>query len=135
MNAYVGYRGNMTKVAMEHLRPASSLERLTFTDWSEITDEVIAKTTQRPDDPPDGPQLEEPEKGEQVQGDRPEPSPSAGEGVRPQVFAFPFPAQGLLPASVPASPMGTPMPSRRQSQPIEILIWVPPLVNIAVGKM
>ena len=37
--------GGVIKVAIEHLRPASSLERLTFI-WSEIMDEVIAKTTQ-----------------------------------------------------------------------------------------
>ena len=39
---YVAFRGNITKVAMEHMRHASALERLTAGDWEEVLNEVIA---------------------------------------------------------------------------------------------
>ena len=39
--AYVAYRGNVTKVAMEHLRHASALERLSASDWNDILQDVI----------------------------------------------------------------------------------------------
>ena len=40
--AYVSYRGNLTKCAMQHLRHASTLERLSGADWKEMLEEVIA---------------------------------------------------------------------------------------------
>ena len=49
--AYVAYGGNVTKVAMEHLRRASSLERLVASDWDAIVEDVInAVEDQHPDD-------------------------------------------------------------------------------------
>ena len=47
--AYVSYRGNLTKCAIEHLRPASTLERLAASDWSELLQEVIDATDDHPD--------------------------------------------------------------------------------------
>ena len=51
--AYVAYRGNLTKCALEHLRPASSLERLAMTEWEEILSEVIHATGPHEGEPPD----------------------------------------------------------------------------------
>ena len=41
MAGYVAYGGNVTKVAMEHLRHASALERLVAEDWGAIVEDVI----------------------------------------------------------------------------------------------
>ena len=50
--AYVAYRGNLTKCAVEHLRPASTLERLSAAEWEEILSEVI-RASGGPDEPPE----------------------------------------------------------------------------------
>ena len=34
--AYVTYRGNLTKCAMQHLRHATTLERLASTEWKDL---------------------------------------------------------------------------------------------------
>ena len=51
--AYVSYRGNLTKCSMEHLRPASTLERLVATEWEEIISEIINSTDETPSDSKD----------------------------------------------------------------------------------
>ena len=52
--AYVAYRGNLTKCAIEHLRPASTLERLSAAEWEEILSEVI-RASGGPDESPEDP--------------------------------------------------------------------------------
>ena len=42
---YVAYRGNCTKVAIEHIRHASTLERLAHEEWEAILEDVIQGTT------------------------------------------------------------------------------------------
>eukprot|EP00438_Fugacium_kawagutii_P022912 Skav224174 [mRNA] locus=scaffold2007:411362:424288:+ [translate_table: standard] len=41
MAVYLAYKGNITKVAIEHVRHASALERLVAEDWDAILDEVV----------------------------------------------------------------------------------------------
>ena len=58
--AYLAYRGNLTKCAMEHIRPASTLERLAMSEWEELLADVI-NASAGPDDEvqPDGPSEED----------------------------------------------------------------------------
>ena len=51
--AYVAYRGNLTKCAIEHLRPASTLERLSAAEWEKILSEAIHASG--PDELPEDP--------------------------------------------------------------------------------
>ncbi|CAE7790137.1 Mfsd6 [Symbiodinium sp. CCMP2592] len=41
-SCYVTARGTLTKVALEHVRPASTMERLASGDWAAALDEVVA---------------------------------------------------------------------------------------------
>ena len=131
--AYVAYKGNLTKCALEHLRPASSLERLAMTEWEEILSEAIHATGPHEgephgDDGDDGAEDPEvPDDGFEYEPTDVEPTPDE---VVPEeksktrqeqlTFPYPFQAQDLIPmmklASTPSSPMPSASPSRRTSQ-------------------
>jgi hypothetical protein len=75
---YVAFRGNITKVAMEHMRHASALERLTAGDWEEVLNEVIAanEDVAQPPALQDGAPLETvPELDDVERGDDGQPRP------------------------------------------------------------
>ena len=40
-NCYVTSRGTLTKVALEHVRPASAMERLSTGEWESVLQEVV----------------------------------------------------------------------------------------------
>ncbi|CAE7525014.1 tenm3 [Symbiodinium sp. CCMP2592] len=52
LSAYGAYRGNVTKVAIEHLRKASALERLAATDWAPALQTVLNEVTDAPEPVP-----------------------------------------------------------------------------------
>ncbi len=116
--AYVTYRGNLTKVAMEHLRPASTLERLTHSDWNDVIDEVLRTTTTTEaiaEGEEEGELSPNSKLGIETEEEDSEMVPTSPEGAEeavmeevrrqsvtsqretPMVFEFPYPAEGLLP--------------------------------------
>ena len=141
--AYVAYKGNLTKCALEHLRPASSLERLAMTEWEEILSEVIHATGPHEGEPPDDDEngAEDPDAPDDCFEYEPtdaEPTPDGlvleekSKTQQQLTFPYPFQAQDLIPmmklASTPSSPMPSASPSRRTSQssmPLQASIYVP----------
>ena len=104
--AYVAYGGNVTKVAMNHLRHASSLERLVASDWDAIVEDVInAVEDQHPDDQQEGDGIgEESYEPTEPPEEPPEVQPELrGESPTPAVV-YPFPYPAMMPALVQAAP-------------------------------
>jgi hypothetical protein len=132
--AYVSYRGNLTKCSMEHLRPASTLERLVATEWEEIISETINSTDETPSDskdpgvphkfPPgaDGLEPAVPEAAAAPQNDF-HSSSSAARGIQ---YPYPFSSQELYPllqvpsglsaGGAPIMSSALPTPSRTPSR-------------------
>eukprot|EP00435_Cladocopium_sp_Y103_P054053 s1186_g17.t1 len=105
--AYVSYRGNLTKCSIEHLRPASTLERLVATEWEEVISEMINSTDETlPDDNgedpgaphelPPGDEGFEPTVPEAVAAPQDDlhSSSSAARGIQ---YPYPFSSQELYP--------------------------------------
>ena len=55
----MAYKGNVAKVALEHLRHASALERLVSEDWDAVFQEVINAVD--PDDGEGHPEQDQPD--------------------------------------------------------------------------
>ena len=93
---YLGYRGNVTKSAPEHVRPASSLEQLSAEGWAAALDEILeqAPHPQPPaeDVPPPPPPSESVPPG-------PEPVPA---DIPPLLPALPSLADPILAIQAPA---------------------------------
>ena len=118
--AYVAYGGNVTKVAMEHLRHASSLERLVASDWDAIVEDVInAVDDQHPDEQQEGDGIgEESYEPTELPEEPPEVQPELhGETPTPAVV-YPFPYPAMMPALVQAAPCSSysSLPSRLASR-------------------
>ena len=133
---YVAFRGNITKVAMEHMRHASALERLASEEWEEILTDVINAVdgnSARPRLGGDGAEQESIEQeeatlpGQVVEEDVATLPGDAGASRRTSaapshntvVFPYPFPAEFMRPtpaaSSVGQSLAGSSMPSRQVS--------------------
>ena len=130
---YVAYRGNVTKVALEHLRHASAMERLAATDWEAILDDVIRgseldrQVTGPGEVAGDG---VDPPQGEPVRGALPAPrrrqvvfeTHRREQPERTVVFPYPYPQeldtsrQTSVAATPGVSQMSSRMPSRQVSQ-------------------
>ena len=52
--AFISYRGQLTKCALEHVRPASTLENLAAGSWEVAIDEMIRDLPEAPSELPDG---------------------------------------------------------------------------------
>ena len=132
ISAYVAYRGNVTKVAMEHLRHASALERLVAEDWDAIVQDVLNSVDPGGGGADDGgevPQLqdgeaEDPDHG-QPRDDQGVPIPEPALPMLPEhrpvvqqqvVFPYPYPAS-LVPmsAAAPSMSAASKLSSRRSS--------------------
>ena len=132
MAAYLAYRGNATKVAMEHLRHASALERLAAEDWDEILEDVVNAVDHgdqgdggvpalQDGDPAEDQRGEPGERGELPQQAEPLPMLPEHQPVlqqQPQaqpvvVFSYPYPSS-LVPSRM-ATPTNSRMSSRRES--------------------
>ena len=72
---YVTYKGSVTKVRAEHIRRASSLERLLVTDWEEAKKEIAQASgipsEQRPVEEPEEAEAAVPDEVEPVRTDAP----------------------------------------------------------------
>ena len=143
--AYVSYRGNLTKCAMQHLRHASALERLSSADWKEMLEEVIAaieeeaQTDGGGDLPEDRDEDDDEDQGDgPADDDMPDPDapreggPGLGDATLPSLpsstsrststpFPYPSSSADLLPmatlASSRASGATSGFSSRRSSLP------------------
>ena len=136
----------MTKVAMEHLRHASALERLAADDWERIFDEVINAAE---DDDQQHPGQQQQERDQEELAMIPEEESGDGQGDHgeraaehrqqfhstpslpaPAVFPFPFPI-GYLPTSTapsmraPDSAFGSRRESRRSSMEQQAVLMNP----------
>ena len=150
--AYVSYRGNLTKCAMQHLRHASTLERLSSADWKEMLDELIVVIDEEtPTDGDDRPGDDEDENDNGGEDDDPSgedqlPDPDAPEESkdpttlsrpssmsRPSApFPYPFTKMDLLPmASVASSRASASEPPSGMSSRRTSLIPVPEGQSIA----
>lgn len=138
--AYVSYRGNLTKCGIEHLRPASTLERLAMSEWEELLSDVINASVPgddeyEPTEPSqdavnaseDQPDVERSDEREQLDSQEglAQPTSHFSSSGAPYAVQYPYPfqAQDLIPmmqmastqssaaASIPASSS----PSRRTS--------------------
>ena len=138
--AYVSYRGNLTKCGIEHLRPASTLERLAMSEWEELLSDVINASVPgddeyEPTEPSqdavnaseDQPDVERSDEREQLDSQEglAQPTSHFSSSGAPHAVQYPYPfqAQDLIPmmqmastqssaaASIPASSS----PSRRTS--------------------
>lgn len=135
--AYVSYRGNLTKCSVEHLRPASTLERLVATEWEDIINEMI-DSTEGPEPDETGDDLghpSEPPPGEVAVPEVAQPEPQAevpqasSRGVRGVQYPYPFSSQeiypliqvasGLSAGGAPSMTSTLPRPSRTPSKTSE----------------
>lgn len=119
--AYIAYRGNLTKCAIEHIRPASTLERLAMGEWEELLQEVISASTpgaSASGDRDDHPDEEDDDNDyEPTEPDRPEPEESTpGDGPTPPGGDQLQDHQGLVPtfhsssrSASPAQPVAAPV--------------------------
>ena len=117
---YVAYCGNVTKVAMEHLRHASALERLVATDWDAIVEDVInAVDDKRPDDQQEGLGIgEESYEPTEPPEEPPEVQPELLEQTPTPAVVYPFPYPAMMPALVQSAPCSSfsSLPSRLASR-------------------
>ena len=124
ISAYVAYRGNVTKVAMEHLRHARAFERLVAEDWDPVVQDVMNSVDPDGGGPSDGAELPPLDVG-QRRDDQGVPIPEPTLPMLPEhrpvvqqqvVFPYPHPAS-LMPMSVAAPSMSaaSKLSSRRSS--------------------
>ena len=75
-NCYVTSRGTLTKVALEHVRPASAMEKLSTGEWESVLQEVVEAAERDQEWEMVGPRLSEaaPEHGEDGPGLSEQPS-------------------------------------------------------------
>ena len=53
-SAFISYRGQLTKCALEHVRPASTLQKLAAGSWEAAIDDMIRELPEPPSELPDG---------------------------------------------------------------------------------
>ena len=99
-SVWIAFRGGVTKVPMEHVRHASTLERLAAQDWEAVLNDVIAGTQEIED------AAERQEEGEQA--DQADPGAASEPPADPVVLALP---ETPFVDAVPATPV------RRSQQP------------------
>ncbi|CAE7480196.1 unnamed protein product [Symbiodinium sp. CCMP2592] len=111
LSAHIAHRGNVMKVAIQHLRKASALERLAATDWAPALQTVLNEVTDAPEpvptettaDPADTPAEEVPAGNES--------------GPSPVVVVVPGPGGGSQPSL--SLPPGSRRPSLSSLAPWE----------------
>ena len=138
----IAFRGGVTKVPMEHVRHASTLERLAAQDWEAILNDVVAGTkaieaaAERQDEAADG-QEEAPEA--EGSGDPPaDPAtdpvvlalpetpfvdaapPTPARREPPVVYAFPFSSPPSIGGNVSQAGTAVPFGSRRSSLQMDV---------------
>ena len=122
-SAYLTYRGNLTKCAIEHIRHATSLERLASEEWDQLLQDVLRASEEPPGELEDAPvedaeaPQEEPEPLNDQEGleEAPYLSSSRNPSTSSVTYPYPFSAADLVPLVVASSSRTSELLSMSQS--------------------